>query len=440
MLYKDEKPTQLFRNEYEAVQHYGPSSTFALKARNYITLPFVSYNESNAHLEWDGQNGYKVTKVSSTTSNYLTGMRNLSVGTRHKYVLKEGHIYFFCGDLMTSRIGTNQSIYWEFYYNSGNVYFTTEDKGMPTEANKWFRVHGRTARLSSITETNRRDNCLFVYGMRDADGYQIGDWYKFRNFECFDLTEMYGYGNEPTDTGAEIDIQVHKDLEMDYLPPCTNSIYDYTYIPTSAKTLYSIGKQNQLKSYNFFKTKDYVSTKSDTRTAAQIYLQVKWIVDSVEQYGTMFECNLNSESTYPYHYAQIQTPPSWTPDSFKSWRYKHNGASSDLIIGDWTDNSAIMYHGHKYFLSCDFISADPTTIGGIQTDNMILLDLTDMFGKGNEPQSVEEVENILSSTGYIYHTGGNVNYFDFIEEQTISKGSYLVMVIYQHLLLLEHIT
>ena len=55
---------------------------------------------------------------------------------------------------------------------------------------------------------------------------------------------------------------------------------------------------------------------------------------------------------------------------------KHSGASQDL---NFATNIEII-SGHKYYVNVDFLAVDPTTVGGISTQNQMLFDLTAMFG------------------------------------------------------------
>ena len=56
----------------------------------------------------------------------------------------------------------------------------------------------------------------------------------------------------------------------------------------------------------------------------------------------------------------------------------HNGQSKNLIIANLSTVNFVS--GHKYLFHIDVLSADPTTIGGLETDNLQIFDLTQMFG------------------------------------------------------------
>lgn len=82
---------------------------------------------------------------------------------------------------------------------------------------------------------------------------------------------------------------------------------------------------------------------------------------------------------------------------------RHNGEKQDIRIYENATTQTIA--NHTYYLSINIKSADPSTVGGLQCNNLMLIDLTQMFGSGNEPSTVEEFEKIFPNDYYPYNAG-----------------------------------
>lgn len=80
---------------------------------------------------------------------------------------------------------------------------------------------------------------------------------------------------------------------------------------------------------------------------------------------------------------------------------RHDGEKQDIRIYENATTQTIT--NHTYYLSINIKSADPSTVGGLQCNNLMLIDLTQMFGSGNEPTSVEEFEKIFPADYYPYN-------------------------------------
>lgn len=87
----------------------------------------------------------------------------------------------------------------------------------------------------------------------------------------------------------------------------------------------------------------------------------------------------------------------------KAVSISHNGEIRDIKIYHDTETQTIA--NHTYYISINLKSVDPTTVGGLQCNNLMLIDLTQMFGAGNEPASVEEFEKMFPADYYPYNAG-----------------------------------
>lgn len=61
--------------------------------------------------------------------------------------------------------------------------------------------------------------------------------------------------------------------------------------------------------------------------------------------------------------------------------------------------------GRKYYVNINFTGVDVTAVGGIAWDNAFFVDLTQMFGSGNEPSTVAEFKALFPLNYYAYNIG-----------------------------------
>lgn len=74
----------------------------------------------------------------------------------------------------------------------------------------------------------------------------------------------------------------------------------------------------------------------------------------------------------------------------------HNGSIANI---NFASPFVSVVEGHKYLFIVDVAGDDPTTVGGIELDNLIIRDLTLTFGAGNEPTSVTDALKALPDLG-----------------------------------------
>lgn len=105
----------------------------------------------------------------------------------------------------------------------------------------------------------------------------------------------------------------------------------------------------------------------------------------------------------------VVTVPSDTDD----FRILHSGAKENLIIYRKFDTT---YRNHKLFFSAYVDSADPTVVDGLKLSNVMLFDLTQMFGSGNEPSTPEDFAKRLG-----YSSIDDVPYIPYNEGEIVSS-------------------
>lgn len=111
--------------------------------------------------------------------------------------------------------------------------------------------------------------------------------------------------------------------------------------------------------------KDFTNTQTDTKTYLSI--QIVSLQSPSQLYGM-------------YNYTQAENTsvllkPSTVTNGL---RIKHNGSQVDMNL--YRDDNVSLTANHVYIFNIDVESANPTTSGGIITKNLMILDLTAMFG------------------------------------------------------------
>ena len=140
-------------------------------------------------------------------------------------------------------------------------------------------------------------------------------------------------------------------------------------------------------------TKAYVNSVTDTKTYLDFVIQAYLGNDYV---GALFN---NYQST-PGKIVGIFT--SKYDCNHITW--KHSGATHDIsLIANTFRTPAQIKTGDKLLVSLDVLSVNSTVAGGMSTDNQMLINLTELFGAGNEPSSVDEFRAIFGATYYPYY-------------------------------------
>ena len=94
---------------------------------------------------------------------------------------------------------------------------------------------------------------------------------------------------------------------------------------------------------------------------------------------------------------------------------KHNGTSRDLYL---LTNIATV-SGHKYYVSLNMTGVNPSVVGGLTSNGIMVIDLTLMFSAGNEPSTVDEFEALYPLDYYAYNTG---EVLPFAAEKLVTTG------------------
>lgn len=140
-------------------------------------------------------------------------------------------------------------------------------------------------------------------------------------------------------------------------------------------------------------TKAYVNPVTDTKTYLDFVIQAYLGNNYV---GALF----NAYQSAPGKIVGIFT----SKYDCNRITWKHSGAKTDIsLVANTFWTPAQIKTGDKLLVSLDVLSVNSTVAGGLSTDNQMLINLTELFGAGNEPSSVDEFRAIFGATYYPYY-------------------------------------
>ena len=148
--------------------------------------------------------------------------------------------------------------------------------------------------------------------------------------------------------------------------------------------------------------RDFSNQKTDTREYLYLFIQALKTATS----GDI----LYYEKVYgPKWSTAIKTIPS---DTLKV-RVNHNGAKENFIF---FNKDADNLRGHSILFRAYVDSTDPTVVDGLKLSNIMLFDLTQMFGSGNEPATPDDFAKRLG-----YDSIDDVPYIPYNEGEIVSS-------------------
>lgn len=231
--------------------------------------------------------------------------------------------------------------------------------------NQWNKVE------KIVTVTWDTTGVLVLYVNQNSNR-TIGDIANFKNIQLLDLTEMYGAGNEPT-TVEEFRTKFPNEL-YDYKPYCFIKSY---------KSCLKVSDVCQLMVYPYFETTltRYGITFTDNGDGT-----ITANGTSVGFATFVFSENFNFIAGNKYY---VSTP-------YSVIAYKENGTmkyAQGNILFTWKSNWEIV----QVYMQIN---------KGITVSNLTfkpqLFDLTEMYGVGNEPTTVEQFKSDFPNELYDY--------------------------------------
>lgn len=285
-----------------------------------------------------------------------------------------------------------------------------------TEKNKWDRFSCMVQRTDGGSMYN---SIVYMGRFKNTTGIEIGSKCLMRNPIAIDITQMFGNGNEPK-TKAEferlcainnIDLYSYHQRDsgteqMWCIPHATSDEYIKVNWNQQCKELTTSNYKPQNSNYASISAENGVMTTTILQDINEVYqssfisnYSIAW--DVSHKYYYKQEINSSTNSTYVLIYRskwgrnQTLLPNTWT-------------TLEGITSPESTDSTGI-------FLAYNTDKA----IGGVtgascQVRNPILIDLTKMFGAGNEPATVAELReaclknNINLDEAQPYTTGSTI--------------------------------
>ena len=202
-----------------------------------------------------------------------------------------------------------------------------------------------------------KDHKYYIYFNFTSTNPTVAGGIAYDKAQLFDLTKMFGAGNEPT-TPEEFRAM----FPDDYYPYNAGELKSIA--PTSVET-------SGVERFQMFQNHNFSNTVVDTR---------EYVIFMISQL----------KSPYAVFFSQVLQEPGlvdavFTIPASGECRIKHNGSVRDIDFYYFTS-----VKNHKYYIYINFTSTNPTVAGGVTYDKAQLFDLTEMFGAGNEPATPAE--------------------------------------------------
>lgn len=143
--------------------------------------------------------------------------------------------------------------------------------------------------------------------------------------------------------------------------------------------------------------KDYKNKITDSKDYFTLY---------IDQTGSIL---LKKEIHSPCLVSEIVTIRNIT----KNIRIKHNGFTRDLIIFQVSSEGFV---NHKILFFANIVGCNPSIIDGLNVSDLLFIDLTQMFGSGNEPTTPEDFAKRLG-----YDSINDVPYIPYNEGEIVSS-------------------
>lgn len=145
--------------------------------------------------------------------------------------------------------------------------------------------------------------------------------------------------------------------------------------------------------------KDYKNKTTDSKDHFTLYLYL------VRSNTILVKKEINS----PCLVSEIVTIPNDTGDI----RIKHNGTTRDILIFQVSLEGFV---NHKILFFANIVGCNPSIIDGLNVSDLLFIDLTQMFGSGNEPSTPDDFAKRLG-----YDSINDVPYIPYNEGEIVSS-------------------
>lgn len=374
----------------------------------------VLWNQLCPPLDADNWKDYSTTNLTSTTFNngiatheYLVdnkGLYSVSICQKIIPIVQENHIYY-----ASYMISPDHQMRYGLEF-ANNQYAT----------NKYTVQAGEWQRCSFIAQcaTTGYGN-LYIPNVNPQDVY-AGYKDQIKSPIYIDLTQMFGAGQEPTlDTFEQLCALNHIDLTQ-YHEQNTGTEQIW-YTNGNDTNIYQTVEWNQLarklnlSNYIYFDAENTL-TASENPDELTIQYNVLW----TDYHNCIKDKDSGRPLYYKNHiyYAAYEFCPSWNCTTiglsicnYASPYYPTAPANEytrmSYILEKTTDNGR-----HGVLLAYPMNQRDASIGDTVKCRNVVVVDLTQMFGAGNEPTTAIEFENICQ-----------MNNIDITKYQPVNAGT-----------------
>lgn len=380
---------QFYVNQGTGAFLKGPNvnNTISCKVAGGSSNIYYGYNQMiyDGHFASDGWDNFNTTYSSMSLVDNVLTLTAKDVAIAHDYDIAfkkayqkpfagliAGHKYLVCLDILYSNSGHYLSLW------LGNNVTTYGAYNTEVPAGSWVKL--RNIITAYNTSTDAQKYTLVTVNSTGGQNYN-GQTFKFKNFMLFDLTEMYGAGNEPT-TVEEFKEKFIKDY--------------YGFCPTPIKlTRYQI---EALPNYGY----NQLSPLWTTDTYNGVTASIKNNGKDIELSGTAtgwYTKDKNLGQTIPSGHKVLVMAEMTNPTGANfGYRLKYNSDTPIYSNKEFNKIHTLTGDINKFQLYTDL--GDNCT--GIKLNNLVIIDLTDWYGEGNEPITIEEFKQTFPNKYYPY--------------------------------------
>lgn len=306
--------------------------------------------------------------------------------------LYANHKYFITCEVYTEKSGQGS-----FYY--GGSY----DPYINVIANEWQRVSSiRTQQKDSIGN-------VVQWSPFYCAGMDVGTKHGIRNMILIDFTDWFGAGKEPS-TVAEFKQKFTKE----YYGFCSTPIKLTRY---QIEALPSYGYNQLIKNGNFVDTSCWSPTYGTITTNDNICTYTITQVGTVGSnqnrinYAQSWQTNIIAQHKFLFAseiYCKYTQNLSFIVHDRSNGYRRVMSSSKKGVANSWNEFSAIMTANYDCLaanadMRIGFSSTADSAVGDkYYAKNFILVDLTDWYGEGKEPTTVEEFKQTFPNKYYAY--------------------------------------
>lgn len=376
-----------------AVGKGGTAIVDRIKGRTLVYNQLVYNGNFKAQSSWGNPVGGTVSYVQDgisiafATKNTYTGQTGRVIVSGHKYYMSA--VYNQPSNTATNIVLRDST--------AGTGNFITINS---TSYGSFIRVE----QIGTAVTTGNHE-------IRIINSYDGANTTVVKYIELIDLTQMFGFGNEPATTA-----------EFDALYPLP--YYEYTLgklVNNGVQTERDLLWNQLVSNGNFSNGTTGWSAYNSTLSAASGELTITKS-STASGLGGLARTALTGDTSHWYYIACDAKSDSANTEMYFGFHTTSNTIGSNIMVANGTSTyrriSIITRPANATDSLCARIGVGASAVGvSGKIRNVIMCDLTAMFGAGNEPSSTTEFEDMFPNPYYPYDTGTE-QHFSFPQFKT----------------------